>query len=118
MGSREVFLSAAEKVAACSDVYPWEAGPWPAWFLNVALRLARVAMPSLKKSDLKERPALFHGYFAALLAPLIKAAKELDLAQVPDVPVFAAVKEQIERIRTVEDVFLSENDFSGSKSAR
>lgn len=74
----------------------------PEWFSNVVMRMARIVAPDLKKEDFEQRPEHFCGVFMALLFPLIKAAQEIDLSEIPDEPPFKLVKQQMEQIRGKE----------------
>lgn len=103
MDSREEFFKAADQVA--SDDGPedlWTAEPWPGWFQNVVIRLARVFIPTLKREDFKKNRERFEGYGLAFVSDLIEGAKKVDRSQLPAGEVFAMLKEQLDLIENSE----------------
>ena len=103
MDEMQRFLDAANKLGASEGMFAkLDAEPWPEYFTNVALRMARVVAPDLKKEDLKERPEHFHGICAALFVPLIHEAREVNLTEFPDDPLLNTIKHSLEYLQTEE----------------
>jgi hypothetical protein len=82
----------------------WTAEPWPAWFQKVALRLARVFIPSLKVADFKRNRERFEGYGLAFVARLVEEAGKVDTTKLPNDRKFSGLKEEIKTIATVDAV--------------
>jgi hypothetical protein len=102
MDSREKFLKAADAVAKDDGPDPWTAEPWPDWFENVIIRLARVFIPTLKREDFKKNRERFEGYGLAFVTELVEGAQKVETGKFPEGEVFASLKTELERIGIVE----------------
>jgi hypothetical protein len=98
---REEFFRLADAVVEDGQSDPWTAEPWPAWFQKVALRLARVFIPSLKVADFKSNRERVEGYGLAFMAQLVERAGEMDTTKLPNNGTFAGLKGEIKTIATV-----------------
>ena len=60
MNEREKFLKIADEVGGDDEPDdPWMKEPWPNWFTNVVLRLARNFIPTLTVADFKKTRTFF-----------------------------------------------------------
>jgi hypothetical protein len=102
MDKRKRFRKIADEVAKDAADDPWTKEPWPQWFQNVVIRLGRVFIPSLKRSDCKENRERFEGYGLAFVSQLIDKAEAVETKKFPKDPVFAALKMELKNLATTE----------------
>ena len=80
--AEKCFHKAAERLGFSDslDLSEMLEEPCPEWQLKLALRMARSFSPELRADDLKTRPQLFNGYYAASLFLFGKFSEQIDFS--------------------------------------
>jgi len=104
------FLEATEKVDTAFDAFTdsMTREPWPEWQTKLALRMARIYVPTLKLDDLRNKPQVFFGYAIAAQFEMAKVSEMLNLSAFPESEFLDAAKKMIEGKGVAQEITESE----------